>query len=90
MRSELNLFWVTDPLEQQGLPDGRFRVWFRDRTTYIDGAAARATWLARWRERADRIQVMAQRSRSTLVRLDTAASVFDLMRDFLYAKAVAA
>jgi uncharacterized protein (DUF58 family) len=90
MRSELNLFWVTDPLERQGPPDGRFRVWFRDQTTCIDGARTRATWLARWHEREDRIQILAQHSRSTVVGLDTAASVVDLMRDFLYAKASAA
>lgn len=89
-RSELRLLWVTDPLEEQGLPDGRFRVWLRDRTTVLDGAMTRASWRAHWREREDRIRALVQTSPSAILRLDTSANVSELMRDFLSAKAAAA
>jgi uncharacterized protein (DUF58 family) len=73
--SDCRLFWVTDPLEQRALPDGRFRAGAGARSWSIDGATVRSRWLAAWHEREARVNALAQRLRMPLTRLDTSQTV---------------
>jgi uncharacterized protein (DUF58 family) len=73
--NEFRLFWVTDPLESQGLPDGRFRVGMPGRSRSIDGASIRNAWLGKWTQREARIDTLAARINAPVTRLDTSAPV---------------
>jgi Protein of unknown function DUF58 len=81
--SECRLFWVTDSLEAQGLPDGLFRGGLPNQLRIVDGAKTRSAWIAAWREREARLDALAQRHRMPLVRLDTAESTEDVLRPVL-------
>ncbi|HVY81381.1 MAG TPA: DUF58 domain-containing protein [Steroidobacteraceae bacterium] len=81
--SEFRLFWITDSLEEQGLPNGVFRGGVPNALRIVDGAKARAAWLAAWREREARIDALARRHRMPVVRLDTAASTEEILRPVL-------
>ena len=81
--SDIRLYWVTDPLEAQGLPDGRFRAGLPDRLSLLDGARIRARWLQTWREREARLMRLAQRCCAPVARLDTADSVESVLRALL-------
>lgn len=69
--NDCHLFWVTDPLEEQGLPDGRFRVGHPGRSILIDGAATRAAWRAAWSQRRSNVESLAQQIVAPLTRLST-------------------
>jgi uncharacterized protein (DUF58 family) len=69
--NDCHLFWITDPLEEQGLPDGRFRVGFPGRSLLIDGAASRSAWQATWSERRGRIEDLARQIAAPLTQLST-------------------
>jgi uncharacterized protein (DUF58 family) len=81
--SECRLFWITDILEEQGLPDGLFRGGLPNQLRIVDGGKARAAWRAAWRERQTRLEALAQRHRMPVLRLDTAASTEDILRPML-------
>jgi uncharacterized protein (DUF58 family) len=81
--SECRLFWITDSLEEHGLPNGFFRGGMPNQLRNIDGGKARATWLAAWRDREARLEALARRHRMPLVRLDTAASTEEILRPVL-------
>jgi uncharacterized protein (DUF58 family) len=81
--SECRLFWLTDSLEEHGLPNGFYRGGLPDQLRIIDGGKARATWLAAWREREARLDALARRHRMPVMRLDTAASTEDILRPVL-------
>jgi uncharacterized protein (DUF58 family) len=81
--SECRLFWVTDSLEEHGLPDGLFRAGLPEQLRIVDGGKARAAWQAAWREREARLDALARRHRMPVIRLDTAASVEDILRPLL-------
>ncbi|HEU4627940.1 MAG TPA: DUF58 domain-containing protein [Steroidobacteraceae bacterium] len=81
--SEFRLFWITDSLEEQGLPNGFFRGGVPNELRIVDGAKARAAWLAAWREREARLDALARRHRMPAVRLDTADSTEELLRPLL-------
>jgi uncharacterized protein (DUF58 family) len=83
--SECRLFWVTDALESQGLPNGRFRVGLPNRSAIFDGAGARAVWLQAWREREARLNRLAQTFGTSISRLDTAEPTVDTLRGALRA-----
>jgi uncharacterized protein (DUF58 family) len=68
---ECRLFWITDPLEEQALPDGRFRAGFPNRARIVEGAHIRERWLASWREREARVERLARRIVAPVARLDT-------------------
>lgn len=70
--AECRLFWLTDRLEAEGLPQGRYRAGVPRRLAAIDGAASRAAWLAAWSEREARVNALAAGLRLELTRLDTA------------------
>jgi uncharacterized protein (DUF58 family) len=73
--AECRLFWITDPLEQQGLPTGRFRGGIPGRLWPIDGARIRARWRSAWDERAKRVESLGERLRMPVTRLDTAGAL---------------
>lgn len=81
--SDIRLFWVTDPLEAQGLPDGRFRAGVPGRLTLLDGARSRTRWVQAWNEREARVRRLAQRCAAPAARLDTSQSVESVLRAML-------
>jgi hypothetical protein len=81
--SECRLFWLTDSLEELGLPNGFFRGGLPNQLRIVDGGKARAAWLAAWRERQARLDALALRHRMPVIRLDTAASTEDILRPML-------
>jgi uncharacterized protein (DUF58 family) len=84
------LFWITDPLEEQGLPDGRFRVGFPGRSMLIDGAASRAAWHAKWTERRGRIEDLARQIAAPLTQLSTHEPVEAVLRPLFLGRRSAA
>ena len=90
VHNEFQLFRVTDPLEREALPDGRYRVGVRGRSTTIDGARSRSTWLAKWQERNARIEVLAYRLGAPVTELDTSQPVAEPLRAVLAGKRSAA
>jgi uncharacterized protein (DUF58 family) len=65
------LFWVTDPLEEQALPNGRFRAGLLDSVRILDGAGVRQRWLESWRRRKTRVEALARLLAAPVTRLDT-------------------
>jgi len=88
--SDCHFFWITDPLEEQGLPDGRFRVGYPGRSMLLDGAGSRTAWLAKWHERRSRVEDLARRTLAPLTRLSTAEPVEAALRPLLHARRSAA
>lgn len=80
---DCRLFWITDPLEEQSLPDGRFRAGFPDRARLIEGADVREQWLESWRARAGRVDELARRSLAPVARLDTRDAADETLRRLL-------
>lgn len=81
--SDVSLYWVTDPLEAQGLPAGRFRAGLPGRLRVLDGARIRERWQQAWRDREARLRHLAQRCAAPVVRLDTSESVESVLRPLL-------
>lgn len=81
--SDLRLFWITDPLEEEGLPNGRFRTGVPGRLRILEGARVRERWQQAWRERESRIAALAQRNAAPVVRLDTREAVEQVLRPLL-------
>jgi uncharacterized protein (DUF58 family) len=88
--SECRLFWITDELERQGLPAGRFRAGLPGRLWPLDGAALRSRWQAAWRERETRLGWVSERLRIELTRLDTARPVDESLQPALRVSPAAA
>jgi uncharacterized protein (DUF58 family) len=88
--SECRLFWITDALEQQGLPDGRFRGGLPGRLWSFDGAQVRARWLAAWRDRESRVRALSERLHLPITRLDTVHTVEQSLKLLLRASQFAA
>jgi hypothetical protein len=88
--AECRLFWITDRLEREGLPDGRYRGGLPRRLAALDGAASRPTWLAAWREREARVNALSQGLRLELTQLDTGTPVEHALRPSLRAAPFAA
>ena len=87
---DLRLFWITDPLEEDGLPNGRFRVGLPGRLRVLDGARVRERWRQVWREREARVAALSQRNAAPVVRLDTRESVERILQPLLRARRSAA
>lgn len=81
--ADLRLFWVTDALEEEGLPNGRFRAGLPGRLRILDGARMRERWRQAWRERETRIAELSQRTAAPVVRLDTREPVEQVLRPLL-------
>ena len=90
VHNEFQLFRITDPLEREALPDGRFRVGIRGRSAIIDGARSRTPWLAKWEERNRRIEALAHRLGAPVTELDTRQPVEEPLRAVLSGKRSAA
>jgi hypothetical protein len=88
--SDCRWLWITDALEAQGLPKGRYGAVFGTSTAWLDGAAARPAWLAAWASRAARIESFTSARRIALTRLDTADEVNDSLGAALHAAKSAA
>ncbi len=88
--SDLRLFWITDPLEEEGLPNGRFRVGLPGRLRILEGARVRERWRQAWRERESRIAALSQRNAAPVVRLDTREAVEHVLRPLLRSRQSAA
>jgi len=88
--AECRLFWITDALEERGLPDGRYRGGIPGRLWPFDGAAVRKRWLAGWEQRAQRVQAVAEKLRTRVTRLDTADDVGKVLPSLLRASKFAA
>lgn len=69
------LFWVSDPIEERALPNGRFRVGLPDRLRILDGARVRGRWLESWRRRTREVEALARLLAAPLIRLDTHEAV---------------
>lgn len=80
---DLRLFWITDPLEEQGLPNGRFRAGLPGRLSILDGARVRERWRQAWNERAARIAALSQHTAAPIVRLGTGEAVEQVLRPLL-------
>jgi uncharacterized protein (DUF58 family) len=86
----LRLFWITDSLEEEGLPNGRFRAGLPGRLRILEGGRVRERWHQAWREREARIAALSQRSAAPVVRLDTRDPVELALRSVLQARRSAA
>lgn len=84
-RNESRLLWVTDDLEEQGLPSGRYRVGVPSRSFVVDADRLRPAWQRAWQEREVRINRLAQQSGTALVRLRTSESVPEALRTSMQA-----
>ena len=78
--SESRLIWITDPLEEHGLPSGRYRVGLPDRSRVLDGDHMRPSWQRTWQEREARINRLAQRLGTSPIQLKTSQPVADALR----------
>ncbi|MGH8289689.1 MAG: DUF58 domain-containing protein [Steroidobacteraceae bacterium] len=87
---DLRLFWITDLLEEEGLPNGRFRVGLPGRLRILEGARVRERWRQVWREREARVAALSQRNAAPVVRLDTRESVERILQPLLRARRSAA
>jgi uncharacterized protein (DUF58 family) len=81
--SECRWLWVTDPIERQGLPDGRFRAGNLRASLTLDGAGVRPQWRRAWQEREARITSYAQDLRIALMRLDTGTNLIESLAAFM-------
>jgi uncharacterized protein (DUF58 family) len=89
--SESRLLWVTDELEEQGLPSGRYAVGlpgtpglsdglqFSGRSMILDGDQIRAVWQRAWQDRKARITQLAQRLGSPFIQLRTRDAVAEAL-----------
>ena len=90
VHNDFRLFWVTDPLEREGLPDGQFRVALAQRSLALDGAGIRAAWMSKWNDRQARIETLASRLNAPVTRLDTSEQVEDVLQVQLAGRRTAA
>jgi uncharacterized protein (DUF58 family) len=84
--SECRWLWITDPIERQGLPDGRFRAGNLRASLTLDGASVRPQWRRAWQEREARITSYAQDLRIALMRLDTGTNLMESLAVFMRTK----
>jgi hypothetical protein len=90
VHNDLRLFWVTDRLESEGLPDGQFRIGLPGRSMTVDGATSRAAWIGKWREREGRIDELSRHTAAPIIQLDTSEPVEELLRSELSGRRTAA
>ena len=90
VHSDVRLFWITDPLESRGLPDGRFQIGLPGRSISVDGASTRAAWTQQWREREAKIEELARHTAAPVIRLETSEPVEESLRTVLSGRRTAA
>lgn len=87
---DLRLFWITDALEEEGLPNGRFRAGLPGRLRILEGARIRERWRQVWRDRQARLAELSHHNAAPVVRLDTRESVERVLQPLLRARRSAA
>jgi uncharacterized protein (DUF58 family) len=75
MHNDCRLLWLVDPLENAGLPEGRYRVGLPGRLWWLDGDRSRAGWLDKWHAREQQLGDLARRLNLPLNRLNTSDAV---------------
>lgn len=88
LRCDCRLLWLTDPLENTGLPDGRYRAGLPGQLWWLDGKGSRSAWQKEWAARESLLDELARRLNLPLIRLDTpnpvAESLPPLLREPLW------
>jgi hypothetical protein len=79
VHSDCRWLWITDALEVQGLPNGRFLAGFGGKLSVIDGAGARSAWLGSWAERESLIRAFTSAHRIGLTQMDTAQDIIETL-----------
>lgn len=88
--SECRLFWISDPLEREGLPEGRFRGGFPGKIRAIDGRNVHDQWLAAWQQREAHVTALSQRLALPVTKLSTTQPVEQALEELLRAPNAAA
>ena len=78
--NDISLYWATDPLEENGLPPGRYRAGLPGRLSVLDGQRVRNAWRDVWQERKRHLARLSQRLTAPIVRLDTSATAEATLR----------
>lgn len=81
--NDCRLLWITDPLENAGLPAGSYRVGLPGRLWSLDGERSRKAWQQAWAARERRLGDLAGRFNLPLIRLTTADAVADSLPPLL-------
>lgn len=81
--NDIQLYWATDPLEERGLPPGRFRAGLPGRLTVLDGQRVRSAWRDAWQARQQGLARLSQRLAAPVVRLDTSEPAEAALRSAL-------
>ena len=79
LHSECRLLWITDTLEDSGLPKGNYRVGLPDRQWWMSGDKTRSQWQKIWATRKQRLSNLSMRLNLPLSRLDTQDDVIERM-----------
>ena len=77
MHCDCRLLWITDPLEESGLPRGNYRIGLPGRLWWMDGEKSRPVWQQAWQARVDRLNDFSMRLNLPLIRLDTQRDVIE-------------
>ncbi len=80
---DCRLLWITDPLEQRGLPAGSFRIGLPGRLWQLDGDRSRPAWQQIWHARELRLNELSERLNLPLIRLDTSDDMLEKMVELL-------
>ena len=81
--NDIRLYWVTDPLEAQGLPPGRFRAGLPGRLAILDGQRVRSAWRDAWQAREQSLAHLSQRLAAPGARLHTSEPAEAALRQSL-------
>lgn len=77
--SDCRLLWITDTLEDSGLPNGNYRVGLPGRLWWMNGEVARRPWQEAWHAREQKLNDLSMRLNLPLVRLNTEEAVIERM-----------
>lgn len=83
LRCDCRLLWLTDPLENSGLPDGSYRAGLPGRLWWLDGARSRHAWQEKWAARERRLDDLTQRLNLPPIRLNTQEPVTESLPPLL-------
>jgi uncharacterized protein (DUF58 family) len=81
--NDIRLLWISDPMEQQGLPAGTYRVGLPGRLWWLDGERSGGPWQAAWSAREQRLTGLARRLNLPLHRLTTRQAVHETLAALL-------
>jgi len=83
LRCDCRLLWLVDPLENSGLPTGRYRAGLPGRVWWMDGDGSQRAWQEKWAARGQRLNDMTRRLNLPLIRLDTQTPVTETLPPLL-------